>query len=152
MRLFVEFPARNDFPTIALTESKDGNYVIYKKKRKATFVIQKFKNSDRLGPREITISVALTKVLKQFIKYRNEIPEIKHDFILSNVSGDPMSKQAFSKAIHKITKDLSGKSFGSRILRILHATENATLIEKSNELSNKMLHSSKQTQQYIKKK
>ena len=152
LRLFVEFPARNDFPTVSLTKSEDGNYVIYKKQKKAKFVIQKFKNSDKLGPREIEISVALTKVLKTFLKYRSVIPEIKHDFILSNTSGEPMSKQAFSKAVHKITKDLSGKSFGSRILRVLHVTENASLIEKSKELSNKLLHTPAQTEQYIKKK
>ena len=150
LRLFVEFPARNDFPTIELNESKSGNYVLYKKQKKAKFVIRKFKNSDKIGPREVEISVALTKALKEFLKYRDGL--VKHNFLLSSLSGEPLSKQAFSKAIHKITKDLSGKSFGSRILRILHVTENAELVEKSSALTNKLLHSSSQTPEYVKKK
>ena len=150
LRLFVEFPARNDFPSVQLVESKTGNYVLYKKRKKATFVLKKYKNSDKLGPREIEISAPLTRVLKEFIKYREGL--VEHDFLLSNAAGKPLSRQAFSKAVHKITSKLSGKSFGSRILRILHATENEELILKSKELSNKMLHTKSQTEQYVKKK
>ena len=148
MRLFVDLPFRNDFPTFELTESK-GNYILFKKKKKAMFVLNKFKNADKLGPRKVEISAALTKTLKQFLKYRDGL--VKHDFLFSNASGDPMSKQAFSKAIHKVTKDLSGKSFGSRILRIMHATESADVIEQSAALTNKLLHTAKQTQLYVKK-
>ena len=150
LRLFVDLPFRNDFPTFSLTQSKTGNYILYKKRKHVTFIIQKYKNSDRLGPREVEVSAALSKVLKQFLKFRDKLG-LKHDFLLSNVNGDPMSKQAFSKAIHKITLDLSGKSFGSRILRVLHATENAEIIEKSSKLTNKLLHTSSQTRQYVKK-
>jgi hypothetical protein len=150
LRLFVDLPFRNDFPTFSLTQSKTGNYILYKKRKHVTFIIQKYKNSDRLGPREVEVSAALSKVLKQFLKFRDKLG-LKHDFLLSNVNGDPMSKQAFSKAIHKITLDLSGKSFGSRILRVLHATENAEIIAKSSELTNKLLHTASQTRQYVKK-
>ena len=149
LRLFVDLPFRNDFPTFELTENQKGNYIVYKKKKKAIFVLNKFKLSDKLGPRKVEISPALTKTLKLFLKYRDGL--VKHDFLLSNTSGEPMSKQAFSKAIHKVTKDLSGKSFGSRILRILHATESADIIEQSAELTNKLLHTASQTKLYIKK-
>ena len=150
LRLFVEFPARNDFVTIELSKNKTGNYVLFKKIKKAKFILRKYKNSDKLGPREVEISAPLTRVLKQFIKYREGL--VEHDFMLSNTSGKPLSKQAFSKAVHNITSKLSGKRFGSRILRILHATENAELIEKSKELSNKLLHTKSQTEEYVKKK
>ena len=148
MRLFQELPFRNDFPTFHILEKTD-NYIVHKKKSRAEFVVQKFKNADKLGPRRVTISKTLTKALKQFLKYRNGI--VKHDFLLSNMQGKPLTKQAFSKAIHGITLKLSGKAFGSRILRVMHATENSEIIEKSNALTEKMLHSSKQTRQYIKK-
>ena len=148
LRLFIELPFRNDFVTFNIAEKKD-NYIVWKNKQKAVFVVQDFKNSDKLGPREVTISKSLTKALKLFLKYRAKL--IKHDFLLSNLEGNKLSKQAFSKAIHSITKRLSGKSFGSRILRIMHATENAEIIEKSNALTNKLLHTGAQTLQYIKK-
>lgn len=148
MRLFVELPFRNDFPTFNVNEKKI-NYIVWKKKPKAKFVVQDFKNSDKLGPREVEISKSLTKALKQFLKYRARV--VEHDFLLTNMRGEPLSKAAFSKAIHGITKKLSGKSFGSRILRIIHATESSEIIEKSNALTNKLLHSSSQTQQYVKK-
>ena len=148
MRLFVELPFRNDFVSFLVSGKKD-NYILYKKRKKAKFVVQKFKNSDKLGPREVEISVALTRALKQFLKFRE--PLVKHDFLFSNQDEKPMSKQAFSKAFHKVMEQESGKKFGSRILRIMHANENADIIEKSSELTNKMLHTSEQTKQYIKK-
>ena len=151
LRLFVDLPFRNDFPTIELTQTKTGNYILYKKRKLVKFVLQKFKNSDKLGPREVEVSAPLSKTIKQFLKFRDKL-ELKHDFLLSNATGDKMSKQAFSKAIHNITKKLSGKSFGSRILRVLHATENSEIIQKSSELTNKLLHTASQTPQYIKKK
>jgi hypothetical protein len=148
MRLFVELPFRNDFVTFHVSGKKD-NYIIHTRKTKATFVVQKYKNSDKLGPRSIGISAALTRALKQFLKYRE--PLVDHDFLFSDADGKPMSKPAFSKAFHKVMEQESGKKFGSRILRIMHANENAEIIEKSNELTNKMLHTAGQTKQYIKK-
>lgn len=151
LRMFVDLPFRNDFPTFELQENKTGNYIRYKKRKLVTFIIRKYKNSDRLGPREVEVSAALSRVIKQFIKFRNQI-DIKHDYLLSNVNGDPMSKQAFSKAIHSITRKLSGRSFGSRIMRVLHATENASIIEQSAQLTHKLLHTASQTRQYVKHK
>lgn len=148
LRLFVELPFRNDFPTFQISGTK-GNYIIWKNQTKAKFIITEYKNADKLGSREVEISKALTRALKQFIKFRADI--VNHNFLLSNMKGNPLSKQAFSKAMHLITKKMSGKAFGSRILRVLHATDNAEIIEKSASLTNKLLHSSKQTLEYVKK-
>ena len=80
----------------------------------------------------------------------NRVEDVKHDFLLSNKKGGVLTKTAFSKALHKITKELLGVSFGSRLIRILAATDMKDEIDKVAELSNKMLHSagSKQTKQY----
>lgn len=148
LRLFVELPFRNDFPTFHVNSPKD-NYILWKKRSNAKFVVTQFKNSDKLGPREVTISKTLTAALKTFLKYREGL--VKHDFLLTNMNGDKMSKAAFGKAMHKITGDLTGKKLGSRIIRILHASDNAEIIEKSNALTNKLLHTGKQTIQYVRK-
>jgi hypothetical protein len=151
MRLFVEIPFRNDFVTFRVDGThKTENYIVYKKKKKAVFVVQQYKNSDKLGTRRVEISVALTKALKHFLHFRQ--PLVSHPYLFSTNDGKPLSKPAFSKAFHKIMDQESGKKFGSRIVRILHATENADIIEKSNELTNKLLHTSSQTKQYIKRK
>ena len=147
LRLFVELPFRNDFPSFHISGDQN-NYIIWEKKSQAEFVIQNYKNSDQLGPRRVTISKGLTKTLKQFLKYRETVVKT-HDYLLSTIKGEPMSRQAFSKSIHSITKKLTGKSFSSRILRVMHATDNADIIEKSAQLTNKMLHTAKQTKQYI---
>ena len=151
MRLFVEFPARNDFPTVSLTKSEDGNYVIYKKQKKAKFVIQKFKNSDKLGPREIKLNRANNIELNKFLKYRSGL--VEHDKLFSLRSGSPMSKSAFSQALIKLTNKLLDKKIGSRLLRVMFASANQEILKKADEISAKILHSKsgKQTRQYVKK-
>ena len=64
-----------------------------------------------------------------------------------------MSKGAMGKAVHRVTKELLGKAFGSRLIRVLAATELKPEIDKVAELGHKMLHSkgSKQTKQYTRK-
>ena len=52
----------------------------------------------------------------------------------------------------RVTEEIMGKSFGSRIIRILAAQDAKEVLEKANELANKMLHATKtQTLEYSKK-
>ena len=111
-----------------------------------------YKNSDRLGPREIKISRAGTMALKKFLAYRDKV-ELKHDFLFSTKNGDKMSKSTFGKGLQATTSKILGKKIGSRIIRILHASdkENREAIEKSSELTKKLLHTAAQTKQYVRK-
>ena len=148
LRLYMELPFRNDFPTFKVNEydGKKDNYI--KLGKQATFVVNEYKNSNLLGSREVSISKSLTKVLKEFLKYRAEV--VKHEYLLTDMTGKKMSKQSFGKSIQKITEELTSKRIGSRILRIMHANENKEVIQQAAKLTEKMLHGSNQTKQYVK--
>jgi hypothetical protein len=141
-------PVRNDLPTINVEHEK-GNYLV-KKKSSYTIVFTKFKNSDKLGPREIKLDRASSMQMKKFLKYRDGL--VDHDFLFSLRSGANMSKGAFSQALIKLTQKLIGKKIGSRLLRVMFASDNAEILKAADNISKKMLHSKtgKQTRQYVK--
>jgi hypothetical protein len=149
LRLATELPFRNDLPTINI-ESKTGNYLDKHKTNGLKIVMQNFKVSEKIGKREIVLSRSATTVLKKFIKYRGKAG-ISHDFLLSARNGNKMSKKGYSQMLIKTTSELMGKKVGMRIIRVLTATENQNVIDKANELTNKLLHTSKQTSQYVRK-
>ena len=62
-----------------------------------------------------------------------------------------MTKSAFSQGLLGLTKKLMGKKVGTRMIRVLFATMNRKEIEAAQSVSNKLLHSAEQTQQYIRK-
>ena len=63
-----------------------------------------------------------------------------------------MTRKAFSQALIKLTSEILGKRIGSRLLRVIFATKNAALLAKADKVSKGMLHSTKQTREYIRKK
>ena len=109
--------------------------------------MKQYKNAKQLGEREIKLSRGATTALRKFLKYREGL--VKHNWLFSTKSGGKLSRAALGKILHKVTKDLLGKSFGSRLIRILHATDSKEEIKKVAELANKMLHTTKQTKQYV---
>ena len=149
LRLATELPFRNDLPTINVNEKK-GNYLDRGGKSGLKIVMQKFKVSDKIGKREIKLSRAVGTVIRKFLKYR-EAAGVEHDFLLSARSGGPMTKKGYGQMLIKTTSDLLGKRVGSRILRVLTATEHKDVLEKADEITNKLLHTSKQTRQYVRK-
>ena len=150
LKMYTEVPVRNDFPTLELKKSSNGNYIKMPPKGNFTLVFQKFKNSDKLGPRDIKLSRALTMAIRKYLKYRNKVG-LDHDFLLTGKAGKPMSRGAFGKALRNQTQELLGKRVGSRIIRVVVSTENRKILEKAAELSNKMLHTQKRTLDYIRK-
>ena len=149
LKLFADTPFRNLFPSFSLKKN-DGNYIERPKKGNFTFVVQKHKASKKLGTREVPLNRASTMAVRKFLKYREQVPEVKHDFLLSSKTGGKMSKGAFGKALHRVTRELLGKSFGSRLIRVLAATDMKEEIDKVALLGSKMLHSAgtKQTKAY----
>lgn len=147
LRLITELPFRNDLPTINVYSKKD-NYLDKHGKNGLKIVMQKFKVSEKIGKREIILSRGATQVVKRFLKYRSRAG-IDHDFLLSARNGDQMTKKGYSQMLIKLTSELLGKKVGSRIIRVLTVTENRDALVKSNNLTNKLLHTAKQTQQYI---
>jgi hypothetical protein len=89
--------------------------------------------------------------LRKFLKYREKV--VDHKFFLSSKSGGKLSRAALGKALMRVTKELTGKSFASRLIRVLAATAQKKEIDAVAELSNKLLHSTsgKQTREYVRK-
>jgi hypothetical protein len=108
-----------------------------------------YKNSKQLGESEITLSRGATTALRKFLKFRGEV--VDHDWLFSGKSGRKLSRPALGKLLHRATKQLLGKAFGSRLIRVLAATDSRKAIEEVSELSKKMLHTTAQTKQYVRK-
>ena len=151
LKLFSQIPFRNTFASFHINKSKEGNYIEKPKKGNFKFIVNEHKTVKKLGPKTVDLSRANTMALRKFLKYRDKV-DIEHDYLLSTKNGLKMTKAALGKAIHRTTKELLGKSFGSRLIRILAATDSKKEIDKVNELANKMLHTAKQTKQYTREK
>jgi hypothetical protein len=148
LKLFTELPFRNTFADLEV-EKGTGNYLDIPKKGSIKIILTKYKNVKQLGPKEFTLNRSNTTQLRKFLKYREGL--VDHKFLLSTKNGKRMTKSAMGKGLHKVTMDLLGKSFGSRIIRVLAATESKADIDKITDLSNKMLHTTAQTKQYTRK-
>ena len=149
LRLITELPLRNDLPTVNIHEKK-GNYLDKHGKNGLKLIMQDFKASDKVGKREIVLTRAAATVIRNFLKYRKKAG-ITHDYFLSSRDGTPMSKSGYSQMLIKTTDELLGKRVGSRMIRVLTATEYKDDIDKVDKLTNKLLHTSNQTRQYIRR-
>ena len=150
LRFYSEIQLRNDLGTVSLKDTGSNNYLKRVKGSKFDLIMRDFKASKKIGDRVIHIRRALSNVLQLYIKYRAKV-DLKHDHLLSNSKGVKLSKSALGKVLRKITKDKLSKNIGVRMLRIFNASENAKLLEKAEEVSHNMLHSAKQSREYIRK-
>ena len=150
-RFYSEITLRNELATVQLESVKKNNYLKKTKGSKYTLIMRDFKASDRIGERKIELSAALSKVVTKYLKYRKKL-NLKHNNLLSNSQGRPLTKSGLGKALRAITKDRLNKEVGTRMLRVFNATSHRKLLEAADKLSNEMLHSTKQTRDYVRKK
>jgi len=148
LKLYSTIPFRNTFATLNLKD-KTKNYVRVPKKGSIVFEMKKFKNSKQLGEREVKLSRGATTALRKFLRYREGL--VDHDWLFSGKSGGKLSRAALGKMLFRVTKQLLGRAFGSRLIRVLFATDNQEEIKKVDEMSNKLLHTPAQTRQYVRK-
>jgi hypothetical protein len=147
LKLFTEVPFRNTFATIVMGGEK-GNVLVTPRSGNFKFVMREYKNSDRLGERTVPLSRANSMALRKFLKYRDGL--VTHKHLFTGIQGKPMTRAGFGKALQKSYETVLGARLGSRIIRIIHANAEKEVIERASALSNKMLHSEKQTPQYVK--
>ena len=88
--------------------------------------------------------------VRRFLKYRAGV-DLSHDYLLTSLTGKPLTRAAFGKALRGQTEALLGKKIGSRIIRVVVATENAAILKKAAALSASFLHSEKRTLDYVRK-
>ena len=150
LRFYSEIQIRNGLATVELKPKEKNNYLKKIKGSRYRLFMRTFKASERIGDRQIEISAALSRVLANYIKFRAKV-DLEHDYLLSNSAGQVLSKPALGKILRKLTGDMLGKGIGTRMLRIFNATKNAKILEKADEVSNNMLHTSKQSKEYVRK-
>ena len=150
LRFYSEIQLRNDLATVELSSKDKNNYLKKVKGGRYDLIMRSFKSSDKIGERKIEISKALSKVLSEYIKFRNRVG-LDHNRLLSNSTGDTLSKAALGKILRKLTKEFLNKGIGTRMLRIFNASRNAKILRKAEEISNNLLHTAAQSREYIRK-
>ena len=151
LKLFSELPFRNTFATFELNKQGNNNYIEQPKRGNIRLVVRQHKAVKTVGPRTVTLSRAASMALRKFLKFREKVVDNK--WLFNTMTKGKMSRATLGKALHRVTKELLGSSFGSRLIRVLAATAARKEIEKVQELGYAMLHSggSKQTAQYSRK-
>ena len=72
----------------------------------------------------------------------------KHDFLISNQKGGPLTRSAMGKILSKLTSEMLSKKISTRIIRILKATQFKKEIDATQKLAKEMMHSQKQQKAY----
>ena len=75
----------------------------------------------------------------------------KNDHFLNTLKGTKMTRSALGKMLQRTLRKLLNKNIGSRLIRVLAATENRDSIEKVSKLSDALLHTTKQSKEYVRK-
>jgi hypothetical protein len=150
LSLYYEYPLRLDYATLKIGDGK-GNRIFKNSKKPRGWHIHltEFKTQKSMGNKLFKLGPANQRLLNKFIPATQKLTE--HGFLLSNIQGKKMSKQVLSKRLMEITRKKIGKSFSVQLLRILYAMRNRDVIETAKEVSEKLLHSQKQSLMYAKK-
>ena len=151
LRLFSEIPFRNGFADFHLTDVSGKNYVSVPKKGSIQFVVREHKNVKSMGEKKIKVSRGGTTQLRKFLKFRAEVVDNKNDHFLNTLKGTKMTRSALGKMLQRTLRKLLNKNIGSRLIRVLAATENRDSIEKVSKLSDSLLHTTKQSKEYVRK-
>ena len=138
LRLYSEIPLRNTFADFYVTDEKGKNFIDVPKKGGITLIVRDYKNVKQLGEKTIKLSRGLTTQVRKFLKFRDGI--VENNFSLNTLQKKKMSRSTLGKMLIRNTKKILNKAVGSRVIRLLAATNAAEDIEKVNELSNKLLH------------
>jgi len=152
LSLYYELPLRLDYATLSIGTNSQKTNAIYKNKKKPQgwhIVLHDFKTAKSLGSKTFKLGSANQRLLNKFVPAVLKLTD--HGFLLTNRKGGKMSKQVLSKTLMKLTKSRIGKSFSTQLLRILYAMKNRDVIESAKEVSDKLMHSAKQSLQYAKK-
>lgn len=118
LSLYVLIPPRRslDYSSFKLRNinEKEDNYLTIKGKKKvATFVFNKYKNSGRLGSQNVVIPNNLRNII---LKWKDKNP---YDYLIVNTKGE----QVTQSKINLLLNNIFGKNISSSLLRHIYLTE-----------------------------
>lgn len=151
LRTYLDFPLRNDFADMKiinqteykqLDDTDENNYLAILPKRKL-FILNDFKNRQRIGRKIIEISQSLNKVINIWLKHNKS-----GYYLVLKDRKTVMNPNNITKYLNKIFIKRSSKKISSSLIRhiiISKLTENEPTIlqeeQKEKEIENKFLHS-----------
>jgi hypothetical protein len=150
LALYYDHPLRLTYATLE-TKKTDGNCIYKQKKTPRGWHIQltEFKTAGSMGKKVFKPNAANQRLLNKFVPAAELLTD--HGYLLSNQAKQKMTKQVLSKKLMALTKRRIGKTFSVQLLRILYAMKHRDVLESATEVSEKLLHSVKQSLQYAKK-
>ena len=148
--LYYDFPLRLDYADLHI-DSEEDNYIKKSSRKPRGYFIKltDFKTSKSLGKQTFKLNRNNQRLLNKFVPQVKRLT--KHGFLLTNKSGNKMTKQVLSKQLQHTTRKRLGRTFSVQLLRILYAMKNRGVIESAKEVSRKLLHSQEQSLLYSKK-
>ena len=156
MRLFHEFPFRNDVASLNIVKTKENmdntkNYLVTGKEY--TIVLNNYKTSKKYGSKEYVLKPELKKLIKKLLKHQD------CGYLLCNTNRKGrMTRNNLTQTLQKIFMKHTGKNVSSSMLRHVQASElnkdKPTLQEmkkEDEEVQNKFLHNTTTNLLYTKK-
>lgn len=161
LRTYLDFPLRNDFADMKIINSKEyeklksddeNNYLAILPKNKKVFILNDFKNKNKIGKKELQITPSLNKIINIWLKHNDS-----GWYLIKNDKKTPMNPNNITKYLNKIFMKRANKKIGSSLIRhivISKVTEGEPTLkeeeEKQKKIENKFLHSSNMNKLYRK--
>jgi len=161
LRTYLDFPLRNDFADMKIIDSKEyknlndddeNNYLALLGKNKKVFILNDFKNKNRIGRKELQITPSLNKIINIWLKHNKS-----GWYLVKTDRKTPMNPNNITKFLNKIFMKKANKKIGSSLIRhivISKIAEGTPTIkeeeEKQKEIENKFLHSGEMNKLYRK--
>lgn len=134
---------KKEYNKLSEEEKVKKNYLVKGKKKE--FSIGEYKTNKTYGTKLIPVGEKLNKILNLWLKYNKS----KH--LLLNSKGEPMTSNGLTKYLMKVFEP-TNKKISASMLRHIFLTEKLKPIDDvKKEISDKMLHSTTQQSDYVKK-
>lgn len=147
--LYSEHALRLDWADVLLKKPDETEHnFIFKYPRKGWILtLRRYKTAKSRGTTTLKMSRSASMVLTKLVPIVKAVTT--HGYLLSNSSGDRLSRNGLSKLLTRITERLLGnKGFSATMIRVLKATKFSKTLEKSSELAKEMMHSQEQNYRY----
>jgi hypothetical protein len=133
-------------------KENNKNYLVVFKKNKKQFILNDFKNKQKIGKKQLDITPSLNKVINIWLKFNKS-----GWYLVKKDRTTPMNPNNITKYLNKIFMSNTGKKIGSSLIRhivISKISENDPTIaeeeEKEKAIENKFLHSKEMNKLYRK--
>ena len=150
--LYSYHPIRLDFADVYVEKPKKDvlrNY-LYKAPRIGwQLTLRSYKTAKFRGETVIKIGRAPSRALSMFVPILKSVTT--HEKLLTNSSGNPLSRNGLSKLLKKLTKKHLDVGFSASLIRVLFSTDNIATIEKAAKIQDEMGHNMKQSMAYTRK-